>query len=361
MASALKELYTPAVVAALGESLKMVHPSFDKAEFQRNVFDASWPALELKDRMRHIAAQLHSTLDLRYDKALKVICEVAPRHEGFLFMLFPEFVQAHGLHDPERSLDALRWLTRFSSSEFAVRQFLLQDPKDTLSKLTQWAKDENHHVRRWCSEGSRPRLPWAMALPFLQKDPNPLLPILDALKNDPSEYVRRSVANNLNDISKDHPEWVIEKTRMWMGHSTETDRLLKHGNRTLLKKGNQKALQLFGVAENQHLLVKGLLISPKRLAIGEALTFSFRIQNGSAKPVQARIEYVVHFVKASGDTSPKVFQIAERKLQGGEETDFTRRHKLADLTTRKHYAGVHSLAIHVNGKELARADFTLTA
>jgi hypothetical protein len=198
-----------------------------------------------------------------------------------------------------------------------------------------------------------------MALPFLKKDPSPILPILDALKGDASEYVRRSVANNLNDISKDHPELVVKLAQDWKGMSRETDKVLKHATRTLLKKGNTGALKIFGFGGAKNIAVDGLKVTPAKLKIGGHVHFTFTVKNTGRKAEEVRTEYVVHFVKANGTNSPKVFQVAEKQIGGGVEVTFTRKHRFTDFTTRKHYAGKQVIAIHVNGEEKARVVVTL--
>lgn len=293
-----------------------MHPAFDHKGFLRKVQAEPWPSLELKARMRHISHSLHQAMDLPFPKAVEVLRNAAPQQPGFLSLYFPDYIEVYGQDDPKRSVDALHWLTRFSSSEFAIRPFILAHPEMVLKKLKQWTEDENEHVRRWCSEGCRPRLPWAMALPFLKKDPSPILPILDALKNDESEYVRRSVANNLNDISKDHPELVVKLAREWKGVSAETDKVLKHATRTLLKKGDTSALKIFGFKEAKNIVVEALKVTPTTLHIGGHVHFSFTVKNTGKKPADVRTEYVVHFVKANGSSSPKVFQVAEKEIAG---------------------------------------------
>ena len=207
MAEKLKDaFFTRATLTRLADAIAQADARFDRSQFLSLVFDAEWEAKELKARLRHAAVCLGRVLPPSYAQALKILRQVAPHSSGFDGLIFPEFVEVYGLDEWERSLPALEFFTRFGSSEFAVRPFLHRDPARVMQYVMKWADSDNHHVRRLASEGCRPRLPWAMALPKFKADPSPLFPVLEKLKDDESDYVRKSVANNLNDISKDHPE-----------------------------------------------------------------------------------------------------------------------------------------------------------
>ena len=242
----------------------------------------------------------------------------------------------------------------------AVRPFLERDPEGTLAVMLQWTRDDNEHVRRLASEGCRPRLPWAPALPAFKEDPEPLLPILEALKDDPAEYVRRSVANNLNDISKDHPDRVLDIAAAWFGVSEGTDWIVKHACRTLLKAGDPRAMRIFGFADPARLRVEALQLSAASVAIGGHLHFEFELHNDESEPRKVRLEYRVDYVKARGKRSGKVFQIKESELVTGRHS-VKRKLSVKDLSTRKHHPGTHGLAIIVNGVEKATGSFELTA
>ncbi len=353
MADKLKDtLFSDDKVRQVARAIGDAVPGFDVEAMVGAVIDDRWPELALKARMRHVTERLHEALALPYPEALDVLYEIAPNAPGFFAIVLPDYVECYGLDDPERSLPALAYFTRFGSSEFAIRPFLDADPEATLPVMLEWAHDDNEHVRRLASEGCRPRLPWAMALPAFKADPAPLLPILEALHDDPSEYVRRSVANNLNDISKDHPDVVLEVAERWLGQTAETDKLVKHALRTQLKAGDTRALVLFGFTAPDDLHIDGLTITPAAVAIGDDIRFEFTLRVGSATAAKVRLEYVVHFVKKRG-TSPKVFQIREGTFDPGEHA-FRRKHSFQDRSTRKHYPGRHELAIVVNGVEKVR-------
>lgn len=344
----------------LASSIGQAHPSFPKAVFQQQIFDAHWEQRELKDRMRHIAACLHAQLPLPYVEQLHILKTAIWEGEALLLMCFPDFVEQFGLDHPAESLDALEYFTPFASSEFAVRPFFLRHPEATLERFYEWSEHDNHHVRRLSSEGCRPRLPWAMALPAFKKNPSPIFPILERLKGDPSEYVRRSVANNLNDISKDHPERVLQIGHQWLGQTPETNWIVKHALRTLLKKGNTQAMELFGFIDPKRIEIEHLILSKTTVRIGEALPFEVYLHNKTATPAQIRLEYAIDYLKKAGKHSRKVFMLAEREFPTGK-TLLQRQQSFEDRTTRKHYPGLHYLTILVNGVEKVSQPFEVTA
>lgn len=359
MPEPLKNLYTRAYVQTLADALHDVNPVFVAERFVACVFDSHWENRELKQRMRHITECLRAELPGSYRDALAALHSIADRFTGFLALIFPDFVERYGQDDPDASLAALEYFTRFSSAEFAIRPFIKQDPERVMQQMVAWSQHENHHVRRLASEGCRPRLPWAMALPEFKKDPSPILPVLEQLKNDESEYVRRSVANNLNDIVKEHPALVLDIARRWLGRSAETDKLVRHACRTLLKRGNAEALALFGFQEVD-VLVGNLVLSPHTLAIGEKVTIDFDVTALHHEPLKLRIEYGVDFVKANGTRSRKVFRVTENVFPPGQPVHIRRAHSFRDLSTRKHYAGLHGIVILVNGKPQAEAEILVT-
>jgi len=222
-----------------------------------------------------------------------------------------------------------------------------------------WAKHKNHHVRRLASEGIRPRLPWAMALSQFKKDPSPILPILALLKADESEYVRKSVANCLNDISKAHPDIVLKIVNSWKGISPQTDWILKYASRGLLKQGHVEALSAFGLNPKVKAKVGKLFIGKTKLPIGGKFDFSFSITLIEKKDHDVRLEYKIYYQKANGKQNPKVFQIGTYKLSSNQNIDIKRSHTFANLTTRKHYIGAHKIVIVVNGKETVELPFVL--
>lgn len=359
MPEPLKLVYSQTFINTLAAALKKAYPGFDQQAFCLAVFAEPWEDLELKARMRRITESLATCLP-DYEVALPILKQAAPLFSGFEAMFFPEYVELYGRHDVPLSLEALAYFTRFSSSEFAIRPYILEDPPRLLKQLEIWSTDEDLHVRRLASEGSRPRLPWAQALPIFKKDPEPLFPILENLLDDPERYVQRSVANHLNDISKDHPDRMLDFVEKHAGRSERTDWILKHAARGLLKAGHPRALHLFGYDDTQNVQVSTLTLTSRHLAIGERLNFSFDLHQEGAGSLKLRIEYAIDFVKANGKVSTKVFKITENSYKPGRY-HFDRSQEFRDLTTRKHYPGTHDLKILINGEVKAKTSFELSA
>jgi len=305
---------------------------------------------------------LGDVLPTDYRTALGIMKNVgATFEEKFEYMFFPDFVEVYGLDDFEASSIALSLFTPLCSSEFAVRPFIVKYPEKMMSLLMEWTQSDNHHIRRLASEGSRSRLPWGMALKAFKKNPKPVLPILEALKDDESEYVRRSVANNLNDISKDAPELVLEIANQWIGANKNRDKLIKHALRTLLKKGNTEAMELFGFANPKTVEISNLTIAPTKVTIGTDAYFSFSIKHSAGKTTKLRIEYAIYYVKSNGSRSRKIFQLTEKTFESNKNYTFERKQHFKNLTTRKHYTGLHELVLVVNGVDKERVEFELTS
>lgn len=331
---------------------------FDVNGFIHSVQDENWEALELKEKMRQTTVRLHEILNLPYREALKVLVQAAPSIHGFEGMCLPDYVEVYGRDDVEASLAALRVFTRYSSSEFAIRPFLDREPERTIAFMKACAVDEHENVRRFASEGCRPRLPWAMALPKFKKDPTLVLEVLELLRDDPSEFVRRSVANNLNDISKDNPEVMLETCERWFGTSERSDWIVKHACRSLLKAGDKRALMLFGFEDPANLAIENLTVSNSCPSIGDDIDFGFDLVVNESEPCKVRIEYAVHYMKANGKQSPKVFQISEKTFEPGRHS-YRRKQAFRDLSTRKHYPGRHKIVVIVNGEEKASVELEL--
>jgi 3-methyladenine DNA glycosylase AlkC len=363
MPEPLKNIYSKAFIDELTTVLKKVYPALDTNRFTKLVFNKDWPEKELKQRMRHIAEVLRQVLPEKFTEATEILIrcveELQKTHKGEMslsFMIFPDFVELYGIDDFENSINAFEKITQLASAEFAVRPFLIKYPERMQKQMLKWSSHPHAMVRRLASEGFRPRLPWAMAVPYLKKDPAIILPVLENLKQDVSETVRRSVANNLNDIAKDHPELVIEIASKWTGLSEETDWLIRHGSRTLLKRGNVNALKHFGLVEVKGINIYDFKTDKKKIHIGDNLTFSFVLS--VKKEAKLRIEYGIDFVKANGKTSRKIFKLTEGIFEKGEHP-LSRKQSFRDFTTRKHYPGKHSISIIINGKEKETLEFTL--
>ncbi len=351
-------LFPPEKVKLFAKFLNEVYPLFNKDGFYNSVCDSNWRERELKEKMRHTTLCLHQFLPNNFAKAVEILISIVPKVTGFESIVLPDYVEVYGQDDWDISLPALGILTKCGSSEFAIRTFLNKDLEGAMQFMNLWADDADFKVRRFASEGCRPRLPWGLGVPALKKDPSLVLPILEKLKNDPEEFVRKSVANNLNDISKDHPELVLDICERWQGTSKNTNWIIKHACRTLLKQGNIRAMLLFGFANPEKMKIENLEISNPSPKIGEEINFSFKLNLKTDKKQKIRLEYIFHFVKASGKTSPKIFQMKEVEMEPGIHS-MVKKHSFKNLSTRKHYLGEHKLEIVVNGVVKAEAKLEL--
>ena len=358
MSEPLKNLYSIELLESVSAQLQHHYPSFDRLGFIAYVMDDEWQHRELKQRMTHIAAALHHFLPMPYSKALTLLMAISIRFTGFEYMFFPDFVERYGLGHYQDSIIALEHFTEYASSEYAVRPFIKHYPDQMMAQMMIWAKSDNHHLRRLASEGCRPRLPWAMALADFKQHPAAILPILEQLKNDDSEYVRRSVANNLNDISKDNPAIVIDIAQHWFGEHPQTNWLVKHACRTLLKQGQPEIMQLFGLVKPEHIAISHFSVQPS-VKMGGKVTFSFMLVSELALG-RVRIEYALGFVKKNKQLFKKVFKISEADIKTHTKT-VTKSHSFKKISTRTYYEGNHSLSIIVNGHEIAHKMFVLSA
>jgi 3-methyladenine DNA glycosylase AlkC len=345
----------------LVQALSNVQPQIDPISFRALALFKGWQNLELKERMRHLTQCLKQVLPASYSASIEILSKtiVALPQHNFANLIFPDFVEQYGMDDLEISLDALELFTQYGSSEFGIRPFIIRHEAATMERMQSWAESDNKHIRRLASEGCRPRLPWAMALPKYKKDPSPILAILEKLKADPEDYVYRSVANNLNDISKDHPELVLEIGERWYGQHPHTDWAVKHSLRTLLKKGNTRAMRLMGFGDPAQIEIHQLE-HQDQVMIGEQLLFSFELEVKAGAAGQLRLEYAVDYLKKLGPYSRKVFKIRENNYAIGTYS-LQKKQWLKDFSTRKHYSGTHYLSIIVNGVEKSKSSFELTS
>jgi 3-methyladenine DNA glycosylase AlkC len=361
MASTLKERVDAALVRRLADAVASADRSFDADAF---VADATvgLDELELKERMEHIAAALERHLAGPFDRAAQVVGDAV---EGASLDVWAAwacatYLERRGLDDPAAALDAMARVTRHASAEFAVRPLIERHPELTFARLAEWAGSDDQHLRRLVSEGTRPRLPWGRRLLALQRDPSPVLPLLDRLRDDPEEYVRRSVANHLNDIAKDHPALALATARRWLAEGgTHVGRVVSHGLRTLIKAGDPEALALVGAESSADVELTELRLDEARIRLGDALRFSFALRNRADRPVRVVVDYVLHFRRANGTLSPKVFKLANPTLAPGGTLELRRAFPIRPITTRRYYPGEQRLEIQVSGRILAAATFQL--
>ncbi|MCL2234152.1 MAG: DNA alkylation repair protein [Firmicutes bacterium] len=360
MAEPMKNLINLEVIKEVAEAIKSVHNDFDAAGFVRETINESWNSLELMQRCRAVCERFKEYLPKDYETAIKILMQAIGKiKEGFVMESFTLYVANYGLDEKywNISMSALALFTKHFTSEFAVRPFIIKHEERMMSQMREWSKSDNEHLRRLSSEGCRPALPWAMGLPKYKIDPSPILSILEELKEDVSLYVRKSVANNINDISKTHPELVIEIAKRWYGENEKTNWIVKHGLRTLLKKSKPEALAIFGLGDVEAIEVSNFAIKENLIKLGDSLEFSFEIK--AKKMTKARLEYGVDYMKSNGKQNRKIFQISEITLKENKTKHYFKKHPLADHSTRKHYLGKHAITLIVNGLEQGSFNFEL--
>lgn len=356
-----KNWFNETLYHQIAQELAALEPKLDQKKFLALTLDGL-EARELMDRLRQTAIAAEAALPGTYRDKLAVLCNAAPRlKHAFVSISFCDFIARQGLGDFEHSMNALCFLTPFGSAEFAVRPFIQRDPTRALALMQKWAKDKNEHVRRLASEGSRPRLPWGARLSAIVAEPDLTAPILETLKADPALYVRKSVANHLNDIAKDHPDWMLDRVESWDRSHAGTAWIIRHALRTLVKKGHPRALALLGVntASAAHVEIRKFTAAPTKLVLGDKFELKAELTSKSKKPLPLVIDYVIHYARAGGKTSAKVFKWSETTLQPGKPLVLTKRQTIRDFTTRKHHAGRHRIELQVNGQRLAETAFQL--
>lgn len=379
MAEPLKNQYGSEIPQRIADMISGVYPAFNRKAFLEWVLPA-FDGLELMPRGWHIADGLHHALPPNYVKAIDILLDSLPAAKPglskesltqdrvggslapFLYMPHTFFVARYGLHDFETSMRAQYELTQRFTAEFSIRPFLQQHTKATLKQLQVWLDDPSEHVRRLVSEGTRPRLPWASRLPEFQRDPTPVLALLEQLRDDASLYVRRSVANNLNDIGKDHPDVLLTTAEQWSRNATaQRQWIVRHALRNQIKEGHPRALALFGFKAANNIDLRNINISPANVRVGASVGFSVTVTNEASKPQALLIDFRVHFVKANGGTRAKVFKLTRASLRPGESVNIGKRMSLAPMTTRKLYSGNHQIDLLINGQPHPLGSFTLTA
>ncbi|AMT89448.1 MULTISPECIES: DNA alkylation repair protein [Pseudomonas] len=356
-APALKEIFNAERLQHIADEMSAVYPAFKAKAFLKHAQDGL-AELSVMQRMARVTESLHDVLPLDYEDSLEVLFELAPRlNSGFVSMCLPHYVASYGGHAFDTSMDALKYFTTFGSSEFAIRYFLRTDLERSLEQMHDWTQDENHHVRRLASEGSRPRLPWSFRLEAVQADPLLAAGILNRLKADESLYVRKSVANHLNDVTKVHPEWALDTIEGWSLDNKHTAWIAKHALRSLIKQGDVRALTVIGAGAKAEVELLDVRVEPAVVRLGEAITLSFTVKSTVAHEQRLVIDYAIEYVKANGGVSRKVFKLKTLGLAGFGTGVVRRNQVIKDFTTRKHFAGRHGVQVMVNGEVLGSAAF----
>jgi len=366
----LKDGLNNAAIKRIASGLEASWPEFDSPGFIR-VANQGLQALELKQRVDHIIDVLHQFLPSSFAQTAKILCRL-PKHwnrgndddalRGFAIWPLTDYAARYGLQHPAAAMRVMENLTEYFSAEFAIRPFLRRHFELSYQQMLQWSQSKDEHLRRLASEGIRPRLPWGMRLAEFITDPKPVLAILENLKLDSSLYVRRSVANNLNDISKDNPEAVIQTCQRWLKQHPGNENILwlvKHATRSLVKQGLPAVFPLLGYTARPAIKLETFELSNKTVAMGENISFDLTL-SGAEDAQKIVLDFAIHFVKANGQTTAKVFKCKNLTLNKNQSLSINKSHSFKPISTRKYYPGEHWLSIHINGAEIAKKAFQLT-
>ncbi|WP_426357627.1 DNA alkylation repair protein [Pseudocolwellia sp. HL-MZ19] len=361
-------------VTRISHALTKVLVNFNAQAFESDCLQGL-NELELKERVNHIISILHDYLPDEFPEAANILIKIADVWDfgnaddslkSFAAWPIIDYFSVYGLEHPEESLLGLKQLTHLFSSEFAIRAFIVKYPEYCHQQFTLWVKDESEDVRRLVSEGTRPKLPWGLQLKQFVVDPTPNLPLLTSLKSDPSLYVRRSVANHLNDIAKDHPAVVINTCKQWSNEKTksnakEVDWVIKHATRTLVKNGYAEVFSLLGFTEAPEVSIDAIVLSNQVIKLGEAVSFAMNISSTVQHAQHFVIDYAIHFVKANGKQQAKVFKLKNVTLQPNETIKLSKSFSFKPITTRKYYIGEHKIELLLNGKPISAKSFDLVS
>ena len=376
MAEPLKYLLNDTVPPRIAAMVRRAWRKFDTTAFLQQV-EPGYDSLELMARGQRIAHALQAHLPQDVPRALGVLVDSMDPSMGidaagepdagdrpysaFLYLPHSIYIGTHGLQQFEAAMAAQHALTQRFTAEFCIRPYLLHHQGATLARLRDWAQDDNAHVRRLVSEGTRPRLPWAPRLPAFQNNPQLALPLLDALKDDPSSYVRRSVANHLGDIAKDHPDLAVGTARTWLqGAPAPREALVRHGLRFLIKRGDAGALDALGVGHAVALDVRAARVLPASARIGDKVRIEAELHNPTSLPQRVLADLKVHYVKAHGGAAPKVFKLQTLDIPPGATVAVGKTLSLQQMTTRTHYPGAHQVELVLNGRPQPLGQFQLS-
>ena len=376
MAEPLKYLLNDTVPPRIAAMVRRAWRPFDTQAFLRQI-EPGYESLELMARGQRIAQALQAHLPQDVPRALRVLVDSMDPPMGldaagepdagdrpysaFLYLPHSMYIGTHGLPHFEAAMAAQHALTQRFTAEFCIRPYLLHRQGDTLARLRDWAQDDNAHVRRLVSEGTRPRLPWAPRLPAFQNNPQLALPLLDALKDDTSSYVRRSVANHLADIAKDHPDLAVGTARTWLqGAPAPREALVRHGLRFIIKRGDAGALDALGVGHAVALDVRAARVLPARARIGDKVRIEAELHNPTPQPQRVLADLKVHYVKDHGGAAPKVFKLQTLDIPPGATVAVGKTLSLQQMTTRTHYPGAHQVELVLNGRPQPLGQFQLS-
>lgn len=372
MPEPLKAFFSPDLAQRLAAAIARVEPDFPSRAFIEQA-SAGLDDLELLDRGKHIAAALAQHLPPAYPAAIDVLLRsLGPEHATdelvgvgmapFFYLPHVLFVAERGLDHFDLSMRAQYELTKRFSAEASIRPYIANDPDRTFTVLREWARDPNPHVRRLVSEGTRLRLPWAMRVNWLDRNPGRVLELLELLKDDSASVVRRSVANNLNDLGKVHPKLLFETCGSWLTNaSPERRALVEHALRSAIKRGDSGALQLLGFGHKPLVALEDVVFHPTRVAIGGRVGVTFALHSTAQTSQDLLVDLAVHFVKANGKGAPKVFKLKRVELPGGGRVELATKISLGVHTTRKPRPGRHDVDVIVNGEAMRAGSFDVVS
>jgi 3-methyladenine DNA glycosylase AlkC len=363
----MKDGVGPAAVGRMAAALAAAHDGFDAPAFRRDALHGL-DALELKQRVSHVIGALQAHLPSRFEEAAGVL-EALVSHwdrgdtgdplRGFAAWPLIDYVAVQGLEQPHVALPLLRRLTPLFSAEFAIRSFIERHFDVTRDYLRRWCDDPDADVRRLVSEGTRPRLPWGRRLHRFVEDPAPVLELLEALRDDSSEYVRRSVANNINDISRDHPDLAVDVCRGWLeGAGDGRRRIVRHALRTLVKAGHPEVFPLLGF-EDPGVTVRHFGPARATVRMGQSLPFTIVLDAHPEEPARLVVDYAVHYRRANGRMAPKVFKLRRVEMAPGQTLQLQKQHSFKPVSTRTCYPGEHGIELLINGRSRGRVTFVL--
>lgn len=363
----VRNIFNENLITEMAVALKKATAIFNTERFitRAAAFNNDTP---FKTRAQIITDALINELPNDFETAANTILDSfhhiqkAESWNAFYFMPFGEFVAQKGCHQQhlKTAFQLIYEITKRFTSEFAIRPFLEHFPEETMQTLKIWSTDENEHVRRLVSEGSRPRLPWAKVNRKLVDNPTPSLLLLEKLKTDSSKYVQKSVANHLNDITKDHSAIVFQTLNDWKKlNNKNTNWIIKHALRNELKKGTREAMKILGFKENPKIIVSDFKISHNHIDLGNDLFFDFNVLSQEQTSVALMIDYIIHYQKANGKTAPKTYKLKTTNLNSHQLISIKKKQAFKPISTRKLYSGTHRIELFINGQSFGSKPFTL--
>ena len=358
-----KNIYNKKAIQTMSKAIQKQCPCFPVSEFIKKA-GKNLDSLSMKERVVQITQSLETSLISNYKKNVALLLKTLKSKknpqglEGFILWPYSYYIETRGLPHWDTSMKALYSITQKFTGEFGVRPFLEKDPDRVYTQFQKWALDKNEHVRRWVSEGTRPHLPWGRRISHMKKKLKKNIQILELLKEDESQYVRTSVANHMSDITDMDKNLALKVLKRWNKNQN-----LKKGVcqslRNLIKKGDPEALEILGYDLRSPCHVAKVRLSKKEIVEGDFFILSFEIQNKGSKTLPFMVDYIIHYPKANGRLSPKVFKLKSIQLQGGERVHIEKKISFKKVTTRVHYPGQHEISIQVNGQKKGQTHFTL--